>query len=290
MDRIKSLEAFVRVADLSSFTKAAESLNSSRATVTRLVLDLENELNIRLLNRTTRSVSLTSDGERLYEEARQALSAIDTVFAKKSNTDTLKGSLRVASTVSFAEFFLAQALEDFSVLHPELLIELVASDDIVPLVESRIDIAFEVSHSPKAGTVSRHLHLCASVVCASETYVDRHGLPEAPEDLTDHCLLGLSGQKYWIFAKGIQIKKIPVNARLRFSTAPLVLAACLRGHGIACLPKIAAQEFIQAHRLVEVLPDWNLPVLDVYALFPTDRMIGQAAQRLFDFVETRLTD
>ncbi len=290
MDRIKSLEAFVRVADLTSFSKAADSLGSSRATVTRLILELEDELNVRLLNRTTRSVSLTSDGERIYEQARQALGAMDAVFAKNDGTGVLKGTLRVACIVAFADFFLAQALEEFAALHPDLTIELMASDAIVPLVESRIDIAFEAALTPRIGTVSKYIDSCASTLVASPEYVKNYGVPTTPDELSEHRLIALFSQTYWTLAKDIRTKRIPVKARLRYSTSPLMRDACLRGHGIACLPTIAVDQHIRNGELTAILPDWNLPVMGIYALFPTDRMIGRAAQSLYDFAAAKLIE
>ena len=129
MDKIKSLETFVRVADLNGFARAAESLGLSRASVTRTVAELEETMHLRLFNRTTRSVSLTSDGERVLEEAREILRRTDEMFASPGSSE-LTGRLRVAATTSFAEFFLCGILEEFGEKHPGLSIELLASDRV----------------------------------------------------------------------------------------------------------------------------------------------------------------
>lgn len=287
MDKIKSLETFVRVADLNGFARAAESLGLSRASVTRTVAELEETMHLRLFNRTTRSVSLTSDGERVLEEAREILKRTDEMFASPGSSEPT-GRLRVAATTSFAEFFLCGILEEFGEKHPGLSLELLASDRVLPLVESGIDLAFEVASEPRLGTVSRRLGLCRSCLFASNDYLSRHPAPSEPEDLKAHRLIGLLGENHWILARGSETRRIAVNAPLRYSAAGLIRDAVLRGNGIGCLPDIAGEGEEAAGKLVRLLPDWSLPTRDIYALFPALKFIHRGAHLLAQEVEARI--
>ncbi|WP_295491544.1 LysR family transcriptional regulator [uncultured Sutterella sp.] len=213
MDKIKSLETFVRVADLNGFARAAESLGLSRASVTRTVAELEETMHLR---RT------------------------DEMFASPGSSE-LTGRLRVAATTSFAEFFLCGILEEFGEKHPGLSIELLASDRVLPLVESGIDLAFEVAPEPMPGTAARRLGLCRSCLFASQDYLSRHPAPSEPDDLRAHRLIGLLGENHWILARGSETRRIAVHAPLRYSAAGLIRDAVLRGNGIACLPDIAGE-------------------------------------------------
>ena len=287
MDRLKSLEAFVRVADLKSFARAAESLGISRASATRTVAELEEAMQLRLFNRTTRSVSLTSDGERVLEEAREILRRTDAVFALPGRSD-LAGRLRVASTTSFAEFFLCGILEEFGMKHPGLSIELLASDRVLPLVESGIDIAFEVALEPRPGAEARRLGACKSCLFASRDYLRDHPAPSEPGELTSHRLIGLPGETSWVFARGTETRRIEVNAPLRYSAAGLIRDAVLRGCGIGCLPDIAGENEEGKRTLVQLLPQWALPTRDIYALFPALKFMYRGAFLLAQEVEARI--
>ncbi len=287
MDRIKSLEAFVRVADLKSFARAAESLGISRASATRTVAELEETMQLRLFNRTTRSVSLTSDGERVLEEAREILRRTDAVFASPGRSD-LAGRLRVASTTSFAEFFLCGILEEFGMKHPGLSIELLASDRVLPLVESGIDIAFEVALEPRPGAEARRLGACKSCLFASRDYLRDHPAPSEPGELTSHRLIGLTGEIRWVFARGTETRRIEVNAPLRYSAAGLIRDAVLRGCGIGCLPDIAGEGEEVEGRLVRLLPEWSLPTRNIYALFPAMKFMHRGALLLAQEAEAQI--
>ncbi|WP_297610441.1 LysR family transcriptional regulator [uncultured Sutterella sp.] len=287
MDKIKSLETFVRVADLNSFSRAAQSLGLSRASVTRTVAELEETMHLRLFNRTTRSVSLTSDGERVLEEAREILKRTDAVFALPGSSEPT-GRLRVAATTSFAEFFLCGILEKFGEKHPGLSLELLASDRVLPLVESGIDLAFEVASEPRPGTAARRLGLCRSCLFASEDYLSSHPAPSDPEELRTHRLIGLLGENHWILARRSETRRIAVNAPLRYSAAGLIRDAVLRGNGIGCLPDIAGEGKVAAGKLVRLLPDWSLPTRNIYALFPALNFIHRGAHLLAQEVEARI--
>lgn len=287
MDRLKSLEIFLRVADLRSFSRAAESLGISRASATRTVAELESEMRLRLFNRTTRSVMLTSDGERILEEARDILKRTDAVFAAAGSTE-LSGRLRVACTTSFAEFFLSEIVEDFGRRNPGLAIELLASDRILPLVESGIDVAFEVARDTRPGAQYRRLGACGSFLYASRSYLQANPAPQTPDDLRTHKLVGYIGETHWILAKGTTTRRVEVNSMLRFSAAGLVRDAVVRGCGISCLPDIAGEAARGMKELVPVLTDWTLPTRDIYAIFPALRFVHRGAAALAQEVETRI--
>lgn len=290
MDQINALRTFRHVAETLSFTRAAERLGTSRAAATRTIRELEDAIGIRLFNRTTRSVTLTAEGERVLREAEQALAATDAIFSRRRHDAPLSGTLRVASSLAISEFMLAKRLEEFQDLHPSLRIELIASAALVPLVESRIDIGFEVGLVPRPGAAVRTIGKCRSLLCASPGYLGRHPAPEDPAGLAEHELIALGERDRWTLARAGETKRIDVDSRLALTSAQLALAAALRGRGIACLPDLAVAGPLARGELMQVLPGWTLPVLEVWAVFPTERLISPAAAALCEFVEAGIAE
>ena len=187
-DKLELLRIFERTARLGSFTLAAESLGLSRPNVSRAIRRLEEETGRRLLHRTTRVVTLTNEGETFLAEARRLLALSDRLFAppKENGESPLEGTLRIASSVSFAAFFLAGALEDFLSLHPGLCAELLTGEQNLTasrLAASRIDLGFSVSNAVPERVAVRELAATTGVLCASPACVEREGMPETPEAL-----------------------------------------------------------------------------------------------------------
>lgn len=284
MDRLTLLNTFVRVAELSSFTQAARSLNISRAVATRHLLELESVLGVRLFNRTTRSVALTADGERLLAEAAPLLAGAEAIFSPRTG-DRISGTLRVASSVAFAEFFLAREIERLQSNHPGLKVELYASHDVIPLVAGGIDVGFETAVEPQSGVASREIGRCASLLCAAPELLAGRAPVARPEDLEGLPQIGLVGQKEWVLARGPETHRVKVEAALRHTTATLLLASALRGAGAASLPDLAAGKHLKTGRLVRLLPDWSLPTVGIHALLPSERFMLPAARALVAAVE-----
>lgn len=284
MDRLTLLGTFVRVAELSSFTQAAKSLNISRAVATRQLLELESLLGVRLFNRTTRSVALTADGERVLLEAEHLLAGADAIFSPKTG-DRISGTLRVASSVAFAEFFLAREIERLLAAHPLLRVELIASHDVVPLVAGGIDVGFEAAVEPQHGVSSREIGRCSSYLCAAPELLAGRPPVQRPEDLADLRQIAPLGQKEWVLARGSETRRVRIDAALRHTSATLLLSSALRGAGVACLPDLAAAEHLRSGRLVRLLPEWSLPTVGIHALLSSERLVLPAAQVLVSAVE-----
>src|SRR5688572_18009675 len=187
MDRFNAMRVFVEVADRGSITLAAEALQMSRAMASRYLESLEQWMGARLLHRTTRRVSLTDAGQDALPRCRQVLELSDEVQATAgARRSQPTGTLRITTSLSFAQSQLTSAVADFLALHPRTRVELITLDRAVNLVEERVDLAVRITNRLDDSFVARRLAICRSVVCASPRYVERHGAPETPEQLRAH--------------------------------------------------------------------------------------------------------
>ena len=215
MDRLAAMRVFVEVAGTGSFSAAAQQLDMSRAMVTRYVGELEQWLGARLLQRTTRSVALTDAGEHCLRRSQQMLSLMEDVEHETSSSDgELRGQLRITCSVSFAYAQMAAAVVDFLRLHPQLKIDLNASEGALNLVEARIDLAIRISAEPDPALIGRVLASCASALVASPAYLTSQGLPQSPADLAAHrCLTYANfGKSEWLLRRGAEQVRVGCNA------------------------------------------------------------------------------
>lgn len=294
MDRMTELRIFQRVARLASFTRAALSLDVSRATVTRTVRRLEQELGVRLFNRTTRAVSLSAAGARFLHEVEDVLMRCDALFERFQNRDVqLCGTLRVASSTAFCEFFLARALEDFQCLHPALRLELVTRLEdysASSLVSHRIDLAVCVTDKPPESVVAVTLGLTQSIVCATPECLQRHRRIEQPADLDERMLIPGGFPSVWQLQKGKQCVSLTPQGPISLPDAHLVLESALRSRGFALLPSVAVLEHLAAGRLVQVLEQWRAQQHAVCALLPSRVGGERRLSALLDFLRERLRE
>ncbi len=190
MDRFVAMQVFVDVVELGSLTAAANKLDISRAMATRYIASLEKAFGVRLLHRSSRSLGLTSAGSEILSYCRQILALNDDIGAAlESKNQEPNGLIRVASSISFGQSYLADALRRYSAQYPKVSIEMVLKDTSVNLVEQRIDLAIHVGDKLDPTVISRQLTRCASVVCAAPDYLARNGTPQRPDDLRQHnCL------------------------------------------------------------------------------------------------------
>lgn len=294
-DRLELLRIFERTARLGSFTLAAESLGLSRPNVSRAVRRLEEETGRRLLHRTTRVVTLTSEGEAFLEEARRLLDLSDRLFEppKADAEPPLKGTLRIAASVSFAAFFLAGALEDFLSLHPGVSAELLTGEAALTasaFAASRIDLGFSVSNAPHDRLKIIDLALTTGVLCASPACVEREGLPGEPEELLAKSVVQSRNPGAWRLVNRTDGQAITLTpaARLRHASALLVLQSVQRGMGYALLPSVAVRGRIASGALLRVLPDWYGEPTPIRAVSTGEPSPASPAGRFLAFVAERL--
>ena len=290
MDRLTAMRVFVEVAHTGSFSATADKLDMSRAMVTRYVGALEQWLQARLLQRTTRSVTLTDAGETCLRRSQQMLALVDDVEEETASQDgALRGQLRITCSTSLAYAQMATAITAFLALHPQLKIDLNASEGALNLVEARIDLAIRISAEPDPMLIARPLAPCASVLVASPGYLAQQGRPRSPADLATHRCLSYAnfGKSVWRFQRGTEQTQVSVASHFSANEATALLQAALAGGGIALQPTYLANPHLAQGTLQVVLPQWQVPAMTIYALYPSRKNLSPAVRALLDFLVER---
>lgn len=290
MDRLTAMQVFVEVASSGSFSATADKLDMSRAMVTRYVGELERWLGARLLQRTTRSVTLTDAGESCVRRGQQMLALMENVEEETaSRSDTLRGQLRITCSMSLAYAQMAAAVVDFLKLHPQLKIDLNASEGALNLVEARVDLAIRISAEPDPMLIGRVLAPCASVLVASPAYLAEQSVPQTPAELGRHRCLSYAnfGKSVWQLSRGDEHTQVSVASHFSANEATALLRAALAGGGIALQPTYLANPHLQDGSLQAVLPDWKVPDLAIYALYPSRKHLPPAVRAFLDFLAER---
>ena len=290
MDRLTAMQVFVEVAQSGSFSATADKLDMSRAMVTRYVAELEQWLGARLLQRTTRSVTLTDAGESCLRRSMQMLSLMNDVEEETSSqSNALRGQLRITCSMSLAYAQMAAAAVDFLKLHPQLKIDLNASESALNLVEKRVDLAIRISAEPDPTLIGRVLAPCASVLVASPGYLAEKGAPQQPADLNDHRCLSYAnfGKSIWKMHRGKEHAEVSVASHFSANEATALLRATLAGGGIALQPTYLANTYIADGSLQVVLPEWRAPEMSIYALYPSRKHLSPAVRTMLDFLVER---
>ena len=290
MDRLTAMRVFVEVAHSGSFSATADKLDMSRAMVTRYVGALEQWLQARLLQRTTRSVTLTDAGETCLRRSQQMLALVDDVEEETASQDgALRGQLRITCSTSLAYAQMATAITAFLALHPQLKIDLNASEGALNLVEARIDLAIRISAEPDPMLIARPLAPCDSVLVASPGYLAQQGRPRSPADLATHRCLSYAnfGKSVWRFQRGTEQTQVSVASHFSANEATALLQAALAGGGIALQPTYLANPHLAQGTLQVVLPQWQVPAMTIYALYPSRKNLSPAVRALLDFLVER---
>ncbi|MGM9428982.1 LysR substrate-binding domain-containing protein [Hydrogenophaga sp. MI9] len=246
----------------------------------------------RLLQRTTRSVTLTDAGESCLRRSQQMLALMDDVEQETSRHDTaLRGQLRVTCSISFAYAQLAAALAGFLKRHPQLKIDLNASEGALNLVEARIDLAIRISAEPDPSLIGRVLAPCTSVLVASPDYLATHGTPHVPADLEQHQCLSFAnfGKSTWTLRRNDESCQVQVRSQLSANEATALLQAALAGGGVALQPTYLANPHLASGSLMRVLPDWQPPDMAIHALYPSRKHLSPAVRALMDFLVERFS-
>ncbi|MGN6829267.1 LysR family transcriptional regulator [Paucibacter sp. M5-1] len=254
------LHALTVIAQVGSFTKAAQRLSLSKAAISQRIADLERAMGVQLVARTTRSVRLSEAGQRLVEETEASFAQITRSLAEaRDAAGQPRGLLRITAPVALGRQHVAPQLESFFRLYPEIRIELDLSDRLVPLAQEGFDLAIRHTSAPPDTHVA--VKLCASraLLLASTSYLKKQGEPGHPTELAQHaCLPYLRpGPAVWLFERAGERLKVPVQGPLRAGNSEILRDAVLSGLGIALLPDFSAAPALRAGRLKEILPDWR---------------------------------
>jgi LysR family transcriptional regulator for bpeEF and oprC len=290
MDRFDAMLAFTRVVELASFTKAALSLNLPKTTVSAQVLALESRLRVKLLNRTTRHVSVTTDGAAYYERAVRLLQELEETEALVSQaTASPKGRLRVDVPGSLGRRILIPALNDFFRRYPEIELEVGCNDRPVDLLEEGVDCVIRGGALIDLSLVARRVASLRFVTCASPDYLAEYGVPESPADIERHqgvhYFSSKTGKIYeFDFTKDGVKTVLTARHRLMLNDGDACLAAALSGAGIAQLPTYMVQEHIASGELVIVLGAYLSEDLPIHALYPQNRHLSSKVRVFIDWV------
>mgnify|MGYP005995751131 CR=1 FL=1 len=287
MDRITAARVFIDIAHSGSFTATAERLGMSRPMVTRYLEAMEGWLDARLLHRTTRKVTLTSQGQNCLAEVEQWLDTADHFVNKIKGNKELSGSIKIASSLSFTHSHLISAITEFMALHPKVLIDIDLQDKVDDLIKSRIDLAIRIASDPDPSLIGKPIAECKSVLVASQQYLDTFPDITKPEDLSNHnCLNHVTFDRHvWHLYRNNEHIAVPVECRLTANDATTLLNAAKCGGGIATQPTFLANAAILEKSLVQVLPEWAPVHMKIYALYSSRKHLSPTVRALIDFLE-----
>lgn len=293
MQRSDEMAVFVDVVREGGFSAAAKTLGITPSAVSKQVSRLEDRLNVRLLNRTTRQLSMTDEGEIYYQRATAILADIKEAEALVSDRQgTPGGTLRVTSSITFGRHQIVPLMPEFLNTYPEVRLQLSLADNIVDLVQEGIDVAIRVADLTDSSLVARRLAIDRRVVCAAPAYLEKYGIPQSPEALRDHnCLVitNIPSMRDWEFNFGSTTRKIHVEGRFETNSGVAVHEAALDGIGVAQLPAYLVAPDLREGRLVSFLSDRVAEGRTIYAVYPHSRHLSPKVRAFIDFLVDKLT-
>ncbi|MCJ2034515.1 LysR family transcriptional regulator [Methylobacterium sp. J-068] len=295
MDHLTGMRVFVRVAELGSFSRAAEDLEIAQSTVTKTIAWLETRLGTRLINRNTRGIGLNEAGRLYYETCRSILRQIEEAEGLVRGHDAeLDGTLRISTSVAFGEAVIGPMLLPFIQANPRLKVDLTCEDSYVDLIARGIDVALRMGRLADSSLGGRYLGANPWVMVAAPGYLARHGRPDAPDQLSEHdCVVysSVQGDAVWQM-RGADGRTHAVSVRgcLRSNNLPTLLSAVRSGLGIAILPRYVAEAPLRSGELTECLPGFSLPDQELYAVFPSPKLVPRKVTALIRHLVPRLRD
>jgi len=288
MDRSQEMAAFVAVVDAGSFIGAVDTLRISKAAVSRYVDALEQRIGVRLLQRTTRRLSLTEEGRIFYQRARDILEAMDNAEAEISSRILVPGGLvRVNVPLSFGMLHLAPRWGDFMAAYPQIDLDVTLNDRVVDLVDEGYDLAVRISSLPDSSMICRKLAITEMVVCASPGYLARHGTPDHPQQLTQHRVLAytyFAGRDEWRFSGPDGEVVVRTQARVYSNNGDTCRAIALRDGGIILQPSFMVSEDLKRGDLLRLMPAYRSVELGIYAVYPSRKQLPLKVRCLVDFL------
>lgn len=292
MDRLTAMRVFVTVVDLGSQSAAADHLELSRPVVSRYLAELEDWVGARLMQRTTRKLSLTAAGNETLPRCRQMLEmAGDLQAAVRRPDDAPHGELRISVSTSFGHAQLVEAVADYVKRYPGVKVDLQMLDRTVNLVDERIDLAIRTSNDLDPNLIARRLTVCRSVICASPAYLREHPAPQRVEDLARHNCLTHSyfGHSLWHFEVHGEAVSVPVQGAISANEALTLQRATLAGAGIAMLPTYLVAESLRSKALIRLLPDAKPRELNLNAVYTSRKHMPATLRSMLDFLAERFS-
>jgi DNA-binding transcriptional LysR family regulator len=288
MDLVRAMQAYVRVVEAGSFVRAADQLDTSNAAVTRQVAALERHLGTRLLNRTTRRLSLTETGHSFLERARQILADIADAEAQAgSQALAPTGVLRISAPLSFGVVHLSRRLPAFRQRYPQLRLDIDLTDRVVDLANEGIDVAVRIASDPGSALIARRVAPVRMVLCASPMYLNEHGTPAHPSELAAHQTLSysyLASGDDWPFTRSGATVKAKIHPAVRATNGEILRELALAGGGIVLQPSFLVGAELMRGTLVPLLQDWTAPELSLYAVYLSRRQLSAKVRVFIDYL------
>lgn len=288
MDRIDAMRAFISVADLQGFAPTARKLGLSASAVTRLIASLENHLGARLLQRTTRSVTLTDVGARYLERARRILGdleeAEDSVQAERGRPS---GRLVVSAPLMFGRLYVGPIMSAYLKQYPDVSAELRLSDRMVNLVDEGIDLAVRIGHLADSSVVARTVGDMRRIVVASPRYLKAHGTPQKPSDIAHHEIIQFAGGgslSEWRFSDNSREIRVPAPSRFATNSTDAAVLHAEQGGGLINVLAYQVADQLKAGRLRIVLAKYELPPMPIHLVYPTSRLLSAKVRAFIDLV------
>ena len=294
MSKLEELQNFVHVVDAGSITRAADRLHIAKSAVSRRLQDLEVRLGVRLLNRTTRRMTLTDAGQQIYDRSNQLLADIDEMEAAIVSSDAaLKGRIRLAAPTVFGRRHLAPAIIDFLQLHPAIEFDIEFNDRQIDIIDEGFDLAVRIAKLRDSSMKARRIARISAVVAASPDYWDKHGRPRRPADLARHRCLHYAYQSSttWRYRnpRG-QAGAVRLPSVLQANNGDFILQAALAGLGVIRQPRFICHEAITSGALEPVFSSYEWLDVAAYAVFPDTRQLARRLRVFIDFLAERWGD
>lgn len=294
MDKLNSMKIFVEVVNGEGFTAAAEKIGLSRAQVSKSVMQLETHLGTRLLNRTTRRVSLTDFGRIYYERCNSILNEIDEIESMASQqTVSPRGILTISAPTSFGIVHLNKAIPEYIKQYPDVQITISLTDRFVDVVAEGFDLAIRIAELKDSSLIARKIAPCKRVLCASPDYLQKHGIPHVPQDLKIHQCLPYSNElrpDVWTLQGPNGNETIKINGPVCADNGDILKDAAVAGLGITLLPTFIVGPELISGNLKQVMHDYSPPEISIYSVFPSRRYLSAKVRTFVDFLSDYFGD
>jgi DNA-binding transcriptional LysR family regulator len=290
MTRLQNLEVFVQVVNSGNFAKAASVLDINPSAISRRISSLEDQLGVRLFNRTTRSLSLTEVGERYFSRCLNILAELEEADREaKHHSEAPQGVLHMSCSTLFAHRHLLARLPEFLANYPRLEVQLALTDDLVDIVGEGIDVAIRIGELADSALITRRLVSDRRIICAAPAYLDRYGTPTTPDDLANHNCLALNAYKttlnQWRFRDPVGVREMSVGGNFTVNSGVALYEAVLAGLGIARVTAFLADQALRSGQLIRLLSEYeDESDVGIYAIFPSNRYLLPKVQCFVEFL------
>lgn len=296
MDRLKAMEIFVRVVDAGGLAKAAQTLSIPRSSVTMTLQQLERYLGVRLVQRSTRQISLTADGTTYYRRCLNILAEVaDTEASLRQELDNPRGRVRVDLPGAIATSMLLPDIGKFRERYPNIDLAIGLNDRRVDLIQEGVDLAIRIGVLGDSSFIAKRIGSFNWVTCAAPSYLGVRGRPESPENLVGHDVVGYfsaggTPNEQWTFGRGDKTTDVTVTSSIAVNETSAYLTLGLQGHGLIRLANYIVDPYLQSGALVEVLPEFRPKSVPVSVIYPTSRHLSPAVRVFVDWVSSLFMD